>query len=99
MSRACELMQCDEAQVEYLKMAIDGSPTDIEANRHAGRGFGRNGLFDQAVQCWLAVLKQKPEDEEAKRAIPNLQIERTIHKGGYEQAESTQDARKNKIME
>ncbi len=99
MSRACELMQCDEAQVEYLKMAIDGSPTDIEANRHAGRGFGRNGLFDQAVQCWLAVLKQKPEDEEAKRAIPNLQIERTIHKGGYEQAESTQDARKNKIMD
>jgi tetratricopeptide (TPR) repeat protein len=99
MSKACEQMECDEAQVEYMKLAIDGSPDDIEANRQAGRAFGRNGLFDQAVQCWLKVLKLKPDDEEGKRAIPNLQIERTIHKGGYEQAESTQDARKNKISD
>lgn len=99
IGKACETLECDESQVEFMRMAIDGSPDDVEANRQAGRAFGRNGLFDQAVNCWLKVLKFKPEDEEAKRAIPNLQIERTIHKGGYEQAESTQDARKTKLAD
>ena len=93
IGKAMEQLKCDESQVELMRMALDGAADDVEANRNAGRVFGRNGLFDDAVKCWLKVLKVKPNDEEAQRAIPNLQIERTIHKGGYETAESSQDAR------
>lgn len=97
MSKAFEQLDCGDSQVEMMRMAVDGSPDDIEANRHAGRALGQNGLFDEAVKCWVKVLKLKPNDEEAQRAIPNLQIERTIHKGGYETAESSQDARAQRL--
>ena len=35
------------------------------------------------------VLKANPRNEEAARAIPDLTVQKTIHKGGYEQAETS----------
>ena len=44
------------------------------------------------------MSKAKPGDEEAHRAVGNLSVEKTIHKGGYEGAESTKEVRVNKII-
>ena len=96
MARACEALECDETQLEYLRMALDAGKDDVEVNRVCGRGFGRQGVFDEAIVCWDRVRRAKPTDEEAARAIQNLQIEKTIHKGGYEDAQSTRDARLNR---
>jgi tetratricopeptide (TPR) repeat protein len=93
MAQACEEMECDESQLVYLKLARDSNPKDANVNRHCGRALGRMGHFDQAIICWRAVELLKPGDEEANRAIGDLTVEKTIHVGGFESAETSQDVK------
>jgi tetratricopeptide (TPR) repeat protein len=89
MGRACEQLGLDECQVVWLKGAMEADVKDPETNRLLGRALARLGQFDQAIACWVRVQQAKPNDEEAHRAVANLQVEKTIHKGGYEDAESS----------
>lgn len=89
MADACNQLQFDEAQIVYLRAALDADIKDPETNRLLGRALGKQGQFDQAIACWMRVQQAKPNDEEAHRAIANLTVEKTIHKGGYEDAESS----------
>jgi tetratricopeptide (TPR) repeat protein len=84
-------MQCDEAELAYLKAAVDAGAADPEMNRLYARALRERGMFDQAIAAWQRVLKAKPDDDEARRANANLQVERTIKKGGYEEAETSTD--------
>jgi tetratricopeptide (TPR) repeat protein len=96
MANACEQLQLDEAQLAYLKLALDVDIADPEVNRLNARALGRLGKFDQAIVCWTRVQKAIPRDEEAARAIPNLTVEKTIHRGGYEDAESSTEVMADK---
>ena len=42
------------------------------------------------------MQKAIPRDEEASRAIANLTVEKTIHRGGYEDAESSTEVMADK---
>ncbi len=86
-----------EAQLVYLKQALDVDPKDAEVNRKCGRALATQGAFDQAISCWNRVLAAKPGDQEAQRALGDLAVERTISKGKYEDAESSQDVRADKM--
>lgn len=97
MADAAGGMDMSEAQLAYLKQALDVDPKDAEANRKCGRALAAQGAFDQAIACWNRVSAMKPGDEEAARALADLAIERTIHKGKYEDAESSQDVRADKM--
>ncbi len=89
LAHACEQMGHDESQLVYLKGALDANLKDVELNRLTGRALARQGQFDAAIGCWTRVRATRPADEEAARAIANLTAERTIHKGGYEDAETS----------
>ena len=96
MANACEQLQFDECQLAYLKLAQEVDIADVDVNRLNARALGRLGRFDQAIVCWTRVLKANPRDEEAARAIPNLTVEKTIHRGGYEDAESSTEVMADK---
>ncbi|HEX5446789.1 MAG TPA: tetratricopeptide repeat protein, partial [Pirellulales bacterium] len=98
MADAAGALHLDEAQLTYLKQALDVDPKDGEVNRKCGRALAALGHFDQAITCWHRVEQAKPGDEEAARAIGDLAIERTISKGGYEEAESSTDVRADKAQ-
>lgn len=93
VAAACAALECDEAQLVYLKGALDLNIKDPEVNRLAGRALARLGKFPEAILCWKRVQAAKPTDEEANRAVADLMVERTIHEGGYETAESSVDVR------
>jgi tetratricopeptide (TPR) repeat protein len=97
MADAAGELSLIEAQLAYLKQALDVDPKDPETNRKCGRALAAQGAFDQAISCWNRVNAAKPGDEEAARALADLAIERTIHKGKYEEAESSQDVRADKL--
>jgi tetratricopeptide (TPR) repeat protein len=97
LAHACEAQDFDEAQVEYLRQAIDANPDDAEANRQLGRAYDNIAQYTEAIDCFRRVLKELPKDEEAMRAMSNLAVKRTMVKGGYEGAESTRDVRKAKF--
>lgn len=93
MAAASEKLENDEVELAYLRAALDADINDVDINRQAGRALARQSQFDQAIICWNRVLNADKNDDEAKRAVANLTVERTITKGGYEGAESTTDVR------
>lgn len=96
IGNACEMLEYGECQLEYLKMAYEGDPKEVEVNRVYGRALGKHGHFDDAIACWHRVKAAKPNDEEALRQIANLTVEKTIDRGGYETAETTRDVKVDK---
>ncbi|MBI2824335.1 MAG: hypothetical protein HYX69_06575 [Planctomycetia bacterium] len=89
MANACEQLEFDDCQLEYLKVAAEVDLKDADVNRLRARALGRLGKFDEAIVCWSRVRQADPKDEEAARAIANLTVQKTIRKGGYEEAESS----------
>jgi tetratricopeptide (TPR) repeat protein len=86
MAAACNELHVDEAQLSYLRRALDVDGKDPVVNRQAALALQRMGQFDQAIACWHRVEQAKPHDEEAQQAISHLSVEKTIHKGGYDPA-------------
>jgi tetratricopeptide (TPR) repeat protein len=99
IAKACDALNLDEAQLVYLKHALDVNTKDAEVNRVCGRTLARMGQFDQAIACWHRVEQAKPGDEEAARAIGELAIEKTISHGGYEGAETSTDVMADKAAQ
>ncbi|MEX0678165.1 MAG: tetratricopeptide repeat protein [Pirellulales bacterium] len=96
MADAAGELHFDEAQLTYLKQALDVNPKDAEVNRKCGRALAALGHFDQAIACWHRVEQARPGDEEAGRAVADLAIEKTISSGKYEEAEGSQAGRADK---
>lgn len=84
MGRACIEMGYNIVGLAYYKHAVESSPNDVETNRTSARALAEIDEFDQAIACWQRVLKIKPNDQEANKAIGDLMVEKTIQKGKYE---------------
>ena len=56
---------------------LDVYPADPEINRECAIALGKQGHFDQSIVCWARVEKAKPHDEEALRAISEMQVRKT----------------------
>jgi tetratricopeptide (TPR) repeat protein len=84
MADGCNELGIDEAQLSYLRSALDVDSKDAMVNRRAAMALQRMGQFDQAIACWHRVEQAKPHDEEAAQQISRLSVEKTIHQGGYD---------------
>jgi tetratricopeptide (TPR) repeat protein len=82
MADACAALHYNEAELVYLKQALDAEPKNIEVNRHCARSLGRMGQFDQAIACWHRIEKLTSQDEEATRMISVLAQEKLKYPGG-----------------
>ncbi len=83
MAKACAESGFVECQLAYLKGALDADPKSVEVNRECAMALARMGQYDQAISCWSRIDNAKKNgDEEAKREIANLQVEKTMHLGG-----------------
>jgi tetratricopeptide (TPR) repeat protein len=96
MAAACQSLEHDETEIVWLRGALEADIKDPEVNRLLGRALGKQAQFDQAIICWQRVQQGKPQDDEARRAIADLTVEKTIHKGGYEDAETSTDVMADK---
>lgn len=86
----------DDCRLEYLKVALSANPTDVELNKQAALAFEDVADFDNAIRCWERIAQQRPTDDEARRTINHLTVQKTIHKGNYEEAESSRDTQLNR---
>lgn len=99
MAQAAEQLGHDDVELLFLRTALDANPRDPEMNRLCGQTLARMERFDDALHCWHRVLQSLPDDEEAKKAIGDLTVQKTIHKGGYEKAESSTDVMVDKAAQ
>jgi tetratricopeptide (TPR) repeat protein len=77
MAEACGESELYEAEMRYLRNALEVKPADPEVNRHCARSLSRLGQFDQAIACWQRVDDARGGDAEAQEMIAELQIEKT----------------------
>jgi tetratricopeptide (TPR) repeat protein len=77
MAEACEAYSLYEAELRYLKNALEAKPKDPVVNRHCAQSLARIGQFDQAIACWYRVDEALGGDQEAQEMIGELQIEKT----------------------
>ncbi len=89
-STACGLMDQDDTELAYLKWASDANPKEETVNRRLARLCEQRGEFDQAITYWNRVKMVKADDEEALKGIANCTVKKTIDRGGYEEAVSTE---------
>ncbi len=77
MARACAFNRFNEAELRYLKNALDGKPKDVEVNRHCAQSLARMGQFDMAISCWHRV-GEKTKGDEAERMMSELTVAKTM---------------------
>ena len=77
MAHACEAMHCLETELAWLRAALDVYPNDADINKQCAVALTKQGHFDQAIVCWARVEKARPGDDEALRAISDLQVRKT----------------------
>jgi len=82
LAEACAELHYNEAELAYLKQALDANVQDAEVNRHCGRSLARMGQFDQAIACWHRVEEIKKGDAEAARMVAGLYEEKLKYPGG-----------------
>ena len=72
-----------ECEMYYLHCALVANPKDPDTNRLCAIAAGERGLFDQAIACWHRVEEALPTDEEAKRSISVLTMQRARSRGDF----------------
>ncbi len=78
IATASEKMGDDEVEMVYLKAALESNPKDIEVNRQCAAALAARKQFDQAIACLHRVELLRPNDEEIRREIATLAVEKTI---------------------
>jgi tetratricopeptide (TPR) repeat protein len=68
----------------YLQSALMGSPKDPAYNRLMAIALTDRGLIDQAITFWHRVEEILPEDEEARRAVAVLTVQKARSRGGFD---------------
>jgi tetratricopeptide (TPR) repeat protein len=80
-----------DCEICYIETALKGDPNNPKLNRLYAVALTDRGLIDQAITFWHRVEKAKPNDEEAKRAIASLTVQKQRSSGKFE--DDSEDAR------
>ena len=91
IAKACEALEIPESQIEYLKIALEGDLKNIGLNRSAANAFAKIAHFDEAIACLERIAAQQPKNQEVAREINQMTVNKTIHRGGYDHAETSID--------
>ncbi len=78
-----------DCELYYLRCALSANPKDPEGNRLYGIALGERGLFDQAIACWHRVEEARPDDDEARRAIAVLTVQKARSRGEFDDDDNT----------
>ena len=84
MAEAAKKMGDRDCEMCYLKSALLGSPKDPMANRLFAVSLSDRGLIDQAITYWRRVEEARPDDEEARRAISSLTVQKAKTSGKFD---------------
>jgi tetratricopeptide (TPR) repeat protein len=65
-----------DCEIYYLQTAVMSAPKDPACNRLFAIALSERGLIDQAIVFWHRVEEFLPDDEEAKRAVAVLTVQK-----------------------
>ena len=78
-----------DCEVIYRMSAVKGSPKDPTCNRLHAIVLAERGLLDDAMVFWRRVEEALPTDEEAKRNIASLLVQKARSSGKFDEDHET----------
>ncbi len=96
MAAAAEKCGDHDCELCYLKAALTGAPKDPACNRLFAIALTERGLIDQAITFWHRVEDALPNDDEAKRAIAVLTVQKARSRGEYDEDDEISQKRREK---
>ncbi len=93
MAQACMERGFHECAVFGFRRAAALEPKKKEYHRSLALALEEMGNYADAIKCWNNIYALDPLDSEARSKIGQLEASSAMKKGGYEDAESTQEVR------
>ncbi|MEN6458634.1 MAG: tetratricopeptide repeat protein [Thermoguttaceae bacterium] len=87
-----------DCELCYLKAALIGSPKDHACNRLMAMAMAERGLIDEAIVWWHRVEEISPHDDEAKRSIASLTVQKQRSSGKFEEDDAISKLKKKKAQ-
>lgn len=75
-------------ELQYLELALEFAPDNVDAGRRAGRCYFRLRRTDEALACWQRVESLEPGDAEAVRMTSKLTIAKSRERVGLPRRDS-----------
>ncbi len=97
MARAAAKSGDRDCELCYLKAALTGSPKDPAANRLYAIALAERGLLDEAIAFWHRVEEVRPKDEEAKRSIASLTVQKQRSSGKFDDEDEDEASRRRRL--
>jgi tetratricopeptide (TPR) repeat protein len=85
MAKAANKSGDRDCELCYLEAALKGSPNDPTCNRLYAIAMTDRGLINEAITFWHRVEKALPNDEEPKRAIASLTVQKARSSGKFDE--------------
>ena len=95
MATAAEKAGDPDCQLCYLMAALKGNQKDYACNRLMALAMSERGKINEAITWWHRVEEIRPKDDEAKRSIAALTVEKQRSSGKFD--DDGEVARKAKI--
>jgi tetratricopeptide (TPR) repeat protein len=83
----------------YLQSALIGTPKDPALNRLMAIHMTERGLINEAITWWHRVEDALPADDEAKRAIAVLTVQKARSRGEFDADDEKRQRAKTQIQE
>lgn len=84
----------EEVAIYCYDRAVKQEATNKDYLRSLARLYESRGNWDQAIGCYEKLMQLDKLDGEARQKITQLQAQKTMTKGGYENAENTNSMRR-----
>jgi tetratricopeptide (TPR) repeat protein len=97
MAQAANKSGDRDCEIIYTMSAVKGSPKDPICNRLHAIALAERGLLDDAMVFWRRVEEVRPTDEEAKRNMATLLVQKQRSSGKFDEDDAT--ARKTKFKQ
>ncbi len=93
-ARAAEQLGMIETAVISMEIARRFNPNNIKLTAEIGYIYKENGNVEEAKACFEQVLRNNPDDKDARKAMHDLAAMGTIIKGSWEDTESFRSSMK-----
>lgn len=77
----------------YLR-AVKAEPNNQDYLRNLGQLHEARGNYDEAIEIYTKLLRIDKLDAEARQKITSLSAQKTVHRGGYENADDIRQVQK-----
>ena len=93
LGKGCKNLGFSAVALFGYELALKAEPKSKDYNREYALLQAERGNYDEAISAWFRISQIDPEDIEAQSKITQLQADKVMRRGGYEDAESIQEVK------